>query len=366
MQPPQSIQQLQSFNGMVNYLKKFSPVLSELTEPLRKLQKSDTVWAWESEQQTAFEKTKTALTTLPVLAYFDKNKDHIIQTDASKTGLGAVLLQEGQPVVYASRTLTDTERKYSNIERELLGVVFGLERLHHYTFGKPITVETDHQPLTSIWKKSIATSSPGLQRLLLRLAQYDVHIEYLRGKENVIADALSRVTAIKTKQTDCIDSLSNIERIPVHQITQTAPASPERLQELLEATEKDPSLRLLAKTVHDGWPKIIKDCTHSIQSYWYFRDEITCEDGILYKGTRLIIPKSERPSTLKVLHMGHYTIDKMSLRARETVYYWPGISEDIRHTYHHCHIWTKFARTQQRETLQYIETPQTALGNNRD
>ena len=127
-------------------LKRFSPVLSELAEPLRKLQKSDTVWAWESEQQTAFEKTKTALTTLPVLAYFDKNKDHIIQTDASKTGLGAVLLQEGQPVVYASRTLTETECRYSNIERELLGVVFGLERLHHYTFGKPITVETDHQP----------------------------------------------------------------------------------------------------------------------------------------------------------------------------------------------------------------------------
>ena len=92
--------------------------------------------------------------------------------------------------------LTETECRYSNIERELLGVVFGLERLHHYTFGKPIAVETDHQPLTNIWKKTIATSSPRLQRLLLRLAQYDVHIEYLRGKENVIADALSRVTSL--------------------------------------------------------------------------------------------------------------------------------------------------------------------------
>ena len=62
-------------------------------------------------------------------------------------------------MVYTSRALTDTEHRYSNIERELLGVVFGLERLHHYTFGKPIIVETNHQLLTSIWKKTIATSS---------------------------------------------------------------------------------------------------------------------------------------------------------------------------------------------------------------
>ena len=126
----------------------------------------------------------------------------------------------------------------------------------------------------------------------------------MRGKENVIADALSRVASLKSEHIDCSDSLSNIEKIPVHQITQTALANPERLQELQEATEKDPLLRLLAKTVHEGWPKTIKDCPHSILSYWYFRDQITCEDGIIYKGTRLIIPKSERASTLKVLHMG--------------------------------------------------------------
>ena len=101
MKAPQSIQTLQSFNGMVNYLKRFSPVLSELSEPLHRLTKQNTVWAWESEQQQAFEKIKHALTTLPVLTYFNKNKEHIIQTNASKTGLEAVLLQEGQPVVYA-------------------------------------------------------------------------------------------------------------------------------------------------------------------------------------------------------------------------------------------------------------------------
>ena len=275
---------------MVNYWKRFSPVLTELSEPLRRLQKCDTVWAWGSEQQAAFKKIKTALTTLPVLINFDKDKEHIIQTDASKTGLGVALLQEVHPVVYASRALTDTERRYSNIERELLGVVFGLERLHQYTFGSSITVETDHQSLTIIWKKTIATSSPRLQRLLLRLAQYDVHIEYLRGKENVIADALSQVAPLKPELQDYVTSLTNVEKIPVHHITRIAPASAERLQEICETTSKDHTLNLLAKIVHESWPKTIRDCPHSIQSYWYFRDEITCKDGILYKGVRLIMP----------------------------------------------------------------------------
>ena len=284
MPAPQSIQSLQSFNGMVNYLKRFSPVLTELAEPLRRLQKQDTIWAWESEQQQAFEKIKTALTTLPVLTYFDKDKDHIIQTDASKTGLGAVLLQEGQPMVYASRTLTKTEKRYSNIERELLGVVFGLERLHHYTFGSSITVETNHQLLTSIWKKTIANSSPRLQRLLLRLAQYDVHIEYLRGTENVIADALSHVGPLASESQDYTTSLNNVEKIPVHQLTQIALASTVKLEELHEATTKDHQLQLLIRAVHKGWPQLFKDCSHSLWPYWSFRDEITYEDGILYKG----------------------------------------------------------------------------------
>ena len=94
-------------------------------------------------------------------------------------------------------------------------------------------------------------------------------------------------------------------------------------EDICEAISKDAALNLLAKTVHEGWPKTIRDCPYSTQSYWYFRDEITCEDGILYKGVRLIMPQSERASTLKVLHMGHYAVNKMNLRARETVY-WPG------------------------------------------
>ena len=109
MDPPQNITSLQSFNGMVNYLKKFSPVLSELSEPLRRLCKSGVKWAWESEQQNAFEAIKRVIMTLLVLVYFDKTKKHTIQCDAFKKGLGAVLLQESKPVMYMSRVLTETE-----------------------------------------------------------------------------------------------------------------------------------------------------------------------------------------------------------------------------------------------------------------
>ena len=129
--------------------------------------------------------------TLPVLTYFDKTKEHTIQCYSSKKGLGAVLLQESKPVMYVSRAMTETEQRYSNIERELLAIVFAFKRLNHYTFGRTITVQSDHQPLQSIWKKSIVSASPRLQELLLRLAHYNLNIEFLRGKEKLFADALS-------------------------------------------------------------------------------------------------------------------------------------------------------------------------------
>ena len=175
--------------GMVNYLKRLTPVLTELSDPLRRLVRSWVEWAWEPAQQTAFEAIIKVITNLPVLEYFDSTMVHVIQTDTSKKGLGAVLLQNSKPVMYVSRALTEIKQNYSNIERELLGVVFGMERLHHYTYGRTMTLETDHEPLVSIWKKFIATASPILQRLLLRLAHYDVDIKFLKGKSNVIADA---------------------------------------------------------------------------------------------------------------------------------------------------------------------------------
>ena len=119
MDSPQNVANLVfQWNGKLpNYQKKFSPVFFKLSEPLRRLCKSGVKWAWESEQQNAFEAIKQVITTLSVLTYFDKTKKHTIQCDASKKGLGAVLLQECKPVMYVSRASTETEQRYSNIER---------------------------------------------------------------------------------------------------------------------------------------------------------------------------------------------------------------------------------------------------------
>ena len=114
----------------------------------------------------------------------------------------------------------ETEKQYSNIERELLGVVFALKRLNHYTYGFTITVQSNHEPLISIWKKTIAAASPRLQRLLLRLSKYNTEIEYLQGKQNVIADALSRVCPLPPMQEDY-----KLENILIHIISNTVPAT---------------------------------------------------------------------------------------------------------------------------------------------
>ena len=160
--------------------------------------------------------------------------------------------------------------------------------------------------------------SPRLQILLLRLAHYDINIEFLHGKENVIADALSRVCPLHSNNSNIKES--NIDVILVHHITQSVPVSKARLHELRLATQSDPTLHSLTKIIHEGWPQPKKDCPKQLLEFWNFRQEISEEDGILYKNHRLIVQHSKRLETLKVFHLRHYAVDKMQQRALETVY----------------------------------------------
>ncbi len=353
MQPPDDVPSLQSFLGLINYLNRLSPVLADLTAPIRALCQKGTVFAWDRSQQVAFGAIKDEITKTPVLAYFDRNKNSFIQADASMKGLGAVLLQDGQPVIYTSRSFTPAEQRYSNIERELLSIVFAMERLHNYVYGYRVVVQTDRKPLESIWKKSIAASSPRLQRLLLRLAPYDIDVQYLLGRENVIADALSRVSPLPVPE----EELGKREITPVHLLTEDIPADPTSMDNFRKATTEDTVSGLLMKAVTDGWPESRKDWNPLLTDYWNYRDEISAENGLLFKGDRLIIPQKLCNRTLQTIHEGHFGVEKMQLRAREAVF-WPNITSDILQTAQGCRTCQTYSKRQKRETLMPHEVPQ--------
>ena len=188
MPSPQNLTELQTFMGMVNYLRRFSPILAQTSEPLRQLTKKDVRFVWQPEHLKAFQSLKQIITEAPVLAHYDPEKENLIQSDGSLKGIGCVLMQEGRPVCYASQSLSEAESRYSNIEREILAACWSLKKFNHYVFSKKVVIETDHKPLESIWKKSIPSATPRLQRLLLKMAKYNVDMRYIQGKTNVIAE----------------------------------------------------------------------------------------------------------------------------------------------------------------------------------
>ena len=352
MKAPKDKATLQSFLGLVNYMKKFSQNLSQFSHPLRELVKQHTIFQWESHHDDAFKAVKDELSRTPTLQFFDPSKNHIIQTDASLKGLGAVLIQEERPVMYASRSLLPAEERYSNIERELLGVVFGLERMHNMIFGGPVKVQTDQQPLVNIFNKQICDVSPRLQRLLLRAQKYEVRVTYIKGTNNSVADALSRVSPLPPRPTDVRPD----DVTPLHVLSDSIPANQSCLDSVKTETQKDGTLQQLALYVHHGWPGQKTDCDPSTFPYWLSREEITLEDGILFRGIQMIIPETLRRKFLGLLHKGHLGEEENLLLARTTIY-WPNYTDDIRQTVWNCQACQSTRCSQQQEGLSQYEVP---------
>ena len=171
------------------------PHLSHHTEPLRAMLKQEAVFAWDEMANASFQKIKDliAKSATKPLHYYDRRKPVTVQADASQRGIGACLLQDGQPIAYTSKSLTDTESRYTNIEGELLAIVFTCQWFNTYVLGRSFTVESDHKPLEMIHQKSLVSTPPRLQRMLLQLQRYDVTIRYRPGKEMLLADATEQV-----------------------------------------------------------------------------------------------------------------------------------------------------------------------------
>jgi len=158
---------IQRLQGTVGYLAKFLPKLSSIMEPIRQLSHPDVEWKWTPACDEAFQEIKKAVTEDPVLAYYDPNKELVIECDASERGLGAALMQEGKPIAYASRALTPTESRYAQIEKECLAIAYSLERFHQFTFARQVKVLSDHKPLQAIVQKPLHRAPKRLQGMFM-------------------------------------------------------------------------------------------------------------------------------------------------------------------------------------------------------
>ena len=289
------------------------------------------------------------------------NKPVTIQCDASDKALGATLLQDGKPIAFASTTMTAAQQRYAVIEKETLAICFATRKFRDYILGKEeVIVETDHKPLESIFSKSLLAAPIRLQRMLLQLQRYNLIVKYKKGSEQYIADLLSRATPPHS-QSDIVMKSYDIFCTQLEEInaTEYTNISDTQIQKIRKETEKDPNLQSLKDTVLKGWPDSKEMCSPMVLDYWTYRDEITLQNGILYKGLRIIIPKAMQNDMLQRIHSSHLGTEACIRKANVSIF-WPGIRSEIKNTVNSCIACAEINNTQQKEPLQTTELPNRA------
>lgn len=231
--------------------------------------------------------------------------------------------------------LSETEKRYAQIEREALALTWACDHFHEYITGLTIDLETDHKPLIQVLQtKPIDELSPRLQRFRLRLMRYDYKIMYTPGKELVVADALSRNFS-KKAHTPVDSELAEETETHVNLIVTSLPVKPYFLDEIQIEQGKDEICSQLREYYLHGWPhrnKVPKE----MLPYYQYRFEISYSQGFLLRGSRLIIPKSLQSKCLDLIHQGHLGIVKCRSRAKSSVW-WLGLSTQIENLIRNCH-----------------------------
>ncbi|XP_043223982.1 uncharacterized protein K02A2.6-like [Amphibalanus amphitrite] len=350
--PPTNITELRSFMGLVQQLGDFSKEISSTAEPLRGLLKPSNSFIWTPDHQAAFDAMKAALAAPPVLAHFDPSLPTMLQTDAARRkGLGYALLQRHgnhwRLVQCGSRFLSDTETRYAMVELELLAIVWALKKCHIFLRGLPhFEVLVDHRPLLPILNDFTLDTieNSRLQRLKEKTSLFNFTAKWIRGKEHVIPDALSRAPVDEptadddqlVQEVECHVrrvSVSTIQEITVLQGETHLPDP--RLEKLTEVASSDSEYQLLLRAVTDGFPVSKEQLPQPLRPFWSVRHELSTHSGLILKGCRIVIPAASRKATLEALHASHQGVDRTKRRARQTVW-WPGINSDITNTVGAC------------------------------
>ena len=287
------------------------------------------------------------------MALFNTNYDTVVSADASCYGLGAVLSQrqpdgEFKPVAYISRSMTDTEKRYAQIEKEALAFTWACERLADYLVGLTFHIITDHKPLVPLFSSKKLDELPlRVQRFRLRMMRYDFTISHVPGKDLVVADTLSRAPACRPTEND--QALVQEANAFVNLVTSNLPATEQRLQEIKQHQANDAVCQQLSHYCQSGWPER-KTLPAEIQPYSSVSSELSVEDGLLLRAPRLIvIPTALRQGVLDQLHTGHQGIHKCRERARQAVW-WPKLSKEMEDLVNRCQVCRR-AQQQRSEPL---------------
>lgn len=252
---PNTVKQLRGFLGLTGYYRKFVKGYGILAKPLTDLLKKDG-FNWNADAETAFQTLKTAMCNTPVLALPDFNQPFIIETDACAGGMGAVLMQGKRPIAYMSKGISKEKLGMSIYEKELLALVTAVGKWRHYLEGHHFIIKTDHQSLKYLLEQRITT--PLQQKWLTKLLGLSYEIQYKKGAENLVADALSR------------------REEPGVEVTAISQVVPTWVQEVMESYQGDAIANQLIEA------QLIKPGEASDYSY---KDGLLKHKGRLYVGS---------------------------------------------------------------------------------
>lgn len=337
---PACVPELRRLLGMINFVQKFAPDLADVTRPLRELLKKEVQWIWGDMQERAFSKLKEKMSSPPVLAHYSSDRPTMVSADSSSYGLGAVLLQEQkkgewQPVFFASRSLTTTEQRYAQVEKEALACTWACEKFSDFLLGLPsFTIETDHRPLLALLKtKGLDELPPRIQRFRMRLMRYSYQVMYTAGKNLTTADALSRAPTGSPEKGDQL--LESDTRAFVASVIDSIPATPRRLEEIKRKQQEDKVCSRVMQYCREGWPTDKAKMDAELRPFYQVRYDLTVQEGLLLFDTRLVIPAELRKDILGRIHEGHQGIVKCRALAKSSVW-WPGLSQQVQTLVENC------------------------------
>jgi transposase InsO family protein len=351
---PQDKKSLKRFLGMMSFLRKFVKNYNEMTDLFRPLLKERHEWLWTPTHEAMMEKIRAVENWTTALRIFRPGEPVELFVDASGTGLGAVLTQGGEPVYFASRTLTPAEEKYPQIEKELLALVWAFERLDLYTYGSRVTAYTDHKPLLGLKEKPLDYLSTRQQRYMGRLQRYHFDLKFVPGKELTIPDCLSRAPLPETEKHEkrwFMGTDIETEMVYVSALEYTALSDELRVR-LMEESKEDEQYQATIKAYRTGWLETDKSI---VGDYWSDRTEIFEEGEILYYRGRPVIPQGARERFLESIHRGHVGNQTCLKRAQRV--WWPGMSQDIKTYVKTCHTCQTSADQQRDEPMKSFEVP---------